>query len=480
MRKALAAILTLATFAVLPGTAAGQVGGYGIGSGRASPADVAALARDIARVLSAEQALGATVGKDILQNEQKVLSEERQRQLLYEEDADGDGVYDKGPQGDLATDRRKWWVERVLQPALDIASNPAASCPLASKMLQRILVLERQAQVIGLDGDERYGDFGDGDSILGRAFQLLQDRCLAEAYDECLETGNGKSLIDFIAGFRMVELDPKVAQQAVYFFRRCTVYSIVYHLELDGTVGPIHETVVLDGSYRLLFESEGADALTRLATGYWFGPRPQDMMSPNVLLSSLNCGAGAVSCEIEDSPIGGMARGRLSLERFTHPQTFRIVATTELQKALGGRVIVEPEPCPGGEAQPAEGCKEGENLAAFHFEPPDFHAMAQMRPGSGPITRQGPSSDIYYYATGSNMQDPPALEEWTHEGYPLLFTGKIEQTRSLPGGRGVFYKAHVTGTFEIRHRPDLFPPEEIDAELEFPKKLEPPPRIPAQ
>lgn len=478
MRAALAAVLAFAICGLCDSAAFAQVGGHGIGSGRATANDVVTLSRDLAKVLNAERALAWERNPEASRsNVEAALSLDGQRQILGDE---GDGS-----QGDLALSMRRWWIDHVLQPALDIAANPAASCGLATQMLRRILVLERQAQVLGLE-EARFGDFGDGDSILGRAFLLLQRRCLAEAFDECMETGNGKALINFVGSFRSIEGDPLLVEQAVYLFRRCTVYSIVYHLELDGAVRDIRQSIVADGSFRLLFSSdEDGDATTRLPNGVWSGPLPQDMASPNVLLSALNCGAAAVSCDLDEAPFGGLVSGRVSMTRHTRPQTIRVVTETQLERSAGvGRVVIENDSCGAGSdgqplVQPPEGCREGESVAIISFAPPDFITMARLRPGYGPLTRAGPGSDIYYLATASTGADPATMGAWTREGYPLLFTAAVDRTEVLPGTRGGTYHAHLRATFELRHRPDLYPPEEIQPANELPaERPEAPARIP--
>ena len=61
-------------------------------------------------------------------------------------------------------------------------------------MLGRIVKMEHQAQIIGLAGLS-FGGLGDSRSILGQAFSLARYRCQAEAFDECMATGNGQALI---------------------------------------------------------------------------------------------------------------------------------------------------------------------------------------------------------------------------------------------------------------------------------------------
>lgn len=474
MRVGLAAILAFALLGLAGGSAFAQAGS-GIGSGRATGSDVAGLMRDIRQLVEAERAFNR---RNDLVDREGMLSRERQNQIFGLTEEIPVGSEETGLTADLALGARRWWIDHVLQPALNIAANPAASCGVAREMLQRILVLERQAQVLGLE-EARFGYMGDSDSILGRAAIVVQQRCLAEAYDECMDTGNGRALFKFVGAFRLVDVDPGVLEQAAYLFRRCTVYSLVYHLELDSAVRDVRQSVIADGSYRLLFSAEEGDALTRLATGVWSGPTPREMAAPNVVLSALDCGVAAVSCDLDEPPFGGLAHGRLTMTRYAQPQQIiRIVVETPEERLIGGRIVIEDEPCGGG-AGPG-GCSEGEDLAAFSFAPPDFITLARLRPGYGPLTRAGPGSDIYYLATRSTGEDLLTIGPWTREGYPLLFTTAVDRTERLPGTRGGLFQAHVRGTFELRHRPDLYPPEEIVPEYELAPNQEPerPPRIP--
>ena len=57
MRTVLVCLVALAVLIPVPSTVRGQSPGFGFDAGRASPSDVAQLARDIARVIIAERLL---------------------------------------------------------------------------------------------------------------------------------------------------------------------------------------------------------------------------------------------------------------------------------------------------------------------------------------------------------------------------------------------------------------------------------------
>jgi len=454
--------------------------GRGVVAGRASPADVLALHRDFQRVIRAERAFNLNQRGGA----EDVLLTERQKRIL--------GATEELPQGsnlleteaDLAVAAQNWWVKYVLQPALDVAANPAAGCQVARQMLGKILDLERQAQVMGMEG-ARFGDFGDSGSILGRALRILQRRCLVEAYDECLDTGNGRAFVDVIRQLDFLPSGEGLQEHAEYLFRRCTVYTVTYHLQLNDMIADTQRSIVADGSYRLLFFAQGADVLTRLGTGVWAGPRDEGRGFSNVVLTSASCGRAAVSCELDESPADGLARLRLQQKHKPTDTRVLLVQETELDRAYGGRVVVEWLRCAAGAREwvrappPRDArCTDGEDRGDMEFSPPSFEYLAEYRPNYGPLTGAGPSGAMIALAMGPGRDGPPLVDQWERVGHPLLFTAGIDRTARGAGPRGTF-SARVRGTFALHHRPDLYPPDEINPEFELSRDEVPEqPRIP--
>lgn len=374
--RALIAVL-LAGLVCASGWAHAQVG-RGVESGRASGADVAQLARDLGRLSNAERAF-----QENRHDVEGVQLQDRQRLLL--------GLDASVSAADAAAEMKAWWIEHVLQPALDIAGNPAASCSLARSMLRRILEIAKQAQFLGVDGVE-FGSLGDTDSIIARAIRIAKERCLVEAYDECLETGNGQVFFDLLKSFRFAPLESENDAQIEYLFRRCTVYTLVYHLDLSSvwTKGAETEQVsgVIQGSYTLLYASQGGgDSLTRLASGEWRGP-PETQIFSNALLSHLSCGPNC-SIVITDSPIDETAKGVISMKRVVREMRPRVAYETAYDQALGGRLVWERV-----EEQ------TGRNAINLRFEPPQFHTVAQHRTPTQEYDTGGVDSEIFYMATG--------------------------------------------------------------------------------
>jgi hypothetical protein len=461
MRVILAATLALVALVLQSTSASTQVGF----AAQATEEDFAQLAHDVGRIGVAERAFNLN-GDDVITR----LTWERQKQILGLTEEIAPGSDEESIAGRFAAQRRQWWINHVLQPALDVAANPAASCALARHVLTRLWELNRQAQLMALENEE-FGSFGNSDAILARALGVAKQRCLQEAYDECMATGNGRALVDVLvvwarqfalAGEPMEDdWDARVA----YLFRRCTVYRFVYHLELEEHAGnpnmaryrPV--SAVADGTFTLLFEFGDGDA-GGIANGLWRGPRPQDLMSPDMLLSSLNCGPRTVSCEMVASPVGGGVFGRISLKRYMREQTIRVENEDPRARPFGGRLMVV-----------TERREEGADNLTLNFLPPLVQMTGKYSPPGELFTFPGTlTTGIFSIAHGSR-EEWPRIEEWVREGYPLLFRAATGASSGT---------AKVRGLYEVRHRPDLYPQDEIKPEFEFLpiEGPERPPRIP--
>jgi hypothetical protein len=145
---------------------------------RWSEADIADLNADLVALLMAEYRVHRL--KTDVSAEQRPI---RQKELL--------GIDDEGL--DYAEVLRKWWATNVIDPAMRIAENPAAPCKVAQIVLLKLLEIGRQAQLSGMDSTPG-GDFSDPDSAIGRALKAVKRRCLEQAYDACLASGNGQHI----------------------------------------------------------------------------------------------------------------------------------------------------------------------------------------------------------------------------------------------------------------------------------------------
>jgi hypothetical protein len=112
----------------------------GISYGRANEADVTQLISDLNVVSRAESRISRAA--------QESLPRERQEQLLGLAQDDGRSNVT------LLENTRAWWRENLLQPASDIAANPAASCNVAQGIIWRILSIDRQRQLLGLQSSQ--------------------------------------------------------------------------------------------------------------------------------------------------------------------------------------------------------------------------------------------------------------------------------------------------------------------------------------
>src|SRR5206468_3478663 len=123
------------------------------------------------------------------------------------------------------------------------------------------------------------GDLNDPDSVISRALKAVKRRCLEQAYDACMASGNGEHITGMLtAVVRQLQLlsmeDADFEAQAVYLYRRCTVYQLRYHSEsqLDGGFYLIGSQS--DGSIILLSDVDPARGYPGLQEPHeWKGPR---------------------------------------------------------------------------------------------------------------------------------------------------------------------------------------------------------------
>lgn len=182
----------------------------------------------------------------------------------------------------------------------------------------------------------------------------------------------------------------------------------------------------------------------------------------------------------------GLARLRLQQKHKPADTRVLLVQETAADRAYGGRVVVEWLRCAGGAREwvralpPRDArCTDGDDRGELEFAPPSFKYLARYRPNYGPLTGAGPAGAMISLAMGSGRNGPSDVDQWERVGHPLLFTAAIDRTARRAGPRGASI-THVRGTFALHHRPDLFPPDEIQPEFELPRDEvpEPAPRIP--
>jgi hypothetical protein len=463
---------------VLASPAAPQLApGFGFQQGRATVVDVRQLRSDAVKLIEAERQF--LLYKT---NLELALSLERQKQIIgATEDPERSGAVEES-----ARSAREWWVNNALQPALDILANPAASCALAQTVLGRIVGMERQAQMIGIE-DLRFGDFGDSESILGQAWSLARYRCLAEAFDECMATGNGHALILALSewgrqiGIVSAETQADWEQQVIYLFRRCTVYKLTYHTTLLDRKTP--ESSVVDGSFILLFSPAG-EGIAGVALGIW-KPRPQDLASPDVRLTDIKCGPGITTCrQLTEGSVGGAAWGVVLLQRDMSEQTFEVVPgqpkpPLETRRTEGHTIITDRRiPMPGQATNPFPDSwtilrtirhREGKDSLSMNFGPPLIQVQAFSSGHGGNVEfTDANGTGLYYMANGKKFGDYPLAIDgstWVRETYPKLYS-----TAHAASAHNV----DETTRFDVTHRPDLFPGSEYRSSLELVERPEAP------
>jgi hypothetical protein len=340
-------------------------------------------------------------------------------------------------------------------------------------MIELVGRVTKQAQFLGLD-EEEFGALGSGTEILIKAYTLAHRRCLEESYDECRMTGNVLSFWDIVGAYEKERLlylgdDESLTERVSYLIRRCAVFKLNYRMTIDNK-GMESRSEWL-GGYILLFRWNGAlpTMYLRVAGGYWEAPRLIDREPPDILLVQNNCPKFLSACERmppEDEPHDdGAAFARLTMRRTIIEQTWRVVMDTPADVHQGGRAIVER----------TERVVGDDNLE-LHFEPPTVHLWALGTDGERRHLQPPAGTDWYGRAARdvpTRDFDAPRVGRWTREGYPLLYKAvSEEQLRDWP------FTAERT-EFEIVHRPDLFPQDEINPEYEVAETQPQPERIPA-
>ena len=468
--RTFAVIAALAAIVLSCSAARAQAGDASL----ATDADRIQLARDIGRLIVAEETFGARVGRQTPRADaESTIAVDRQKALL--------GVDETVDPQALAVAVRAWWVEHVLQPALDVAANPAASCELTVHILSRILSLHQQEQFLGI-ADETFGDLGNSESILSRAFDAAKERCLAQAFGECMATGNGAALLGLVSGLgrqlQMLGLEAQAetfSLRVEYLFRRCTVYKLIYHVETrtpkvltNGAHGMVARSVV-DGSFTMLFEpGKGEFATRRLASGQWLR-RQEDAPEPDVQLTSIECrqvwnSDPLLSCGPGATPsIAGSVWGQVQLRRV---YTKQIIVT--MQDIRSHNPVIQVR---FGPPQ-----TEGQDQVTLDFLPTLLQVPMVVTSKKGARLFQGMTAaahELLYVKDGGPLV--LRLQGWRRDGYPTLFRADMPPVVGAQGARG-------DQRFELVHRPDLFPPDQINPDLELapPARPEPPPRIPAQ
>jgi len=442
-------------------------------SPRWSEADIADLNGDLVTLLVAEYRLR------LLKREMsKVQSQTRQKQML--------GIDDDG--ASFADSVRTWWLANVVDPARRIAGNPAAPCRVAQIVLTKLLEAERQAQLLGMAGGLG-GDLADPDSVLSGAVKAVKRRCLEQAYDACLASGNGQHIILMLTeAVRQLQLlsleDAGFEAQAVYLYRRCTVYQLRYHSESWWDDPKRFKFgASYDGSVILLSDVDPAGGhLGLIEQNYeWKGPRPGD--PDDVIVSVTDCLTRArnnhIVCGPPQPTFPAQARikaGDLAMKRFYDEIEVNLTNDeTELDELarLAKRIPRKPPITWTRKSEGADGL-------TLTYKPGMVISFATIssRSGTLPPAALPPSQTLFLTAHSGGK--PQALDitlgQWTRVGTQVLFEKPIDATATIDSGGRIGKSTYGDTTkFELAHRPDLFPPDEIVVNWE----LTPAPKAPA-
>lgn len=429
---------------------------------RSTDAQVADLAVDLGTLFRGQYRM-QFINRDV----RNAILIERQKQLL--------GISSDVDVGNMLVSVRNWWKDNIVGPAMRVANNPAASCKLAQIVLTKLMEAERQSQLMGMDTSADV-DPGNPDSLISKALVAVKKRCLEQAFHDCMESGNGQHIATMLAGavrqFQMIGIeDPEFEQQAAYLYRRCTVYQLRYHprTRIDGK-NFVHG-FSQDGSVILLSDVDPGGGMAGMAQPHeWKGPGPDDPI--DVIQSTTECGTRAKRARIVCGP-----------PEPVHPARAKIKAgDLSMQRYFNDVKVVEEGSAgdPGGYRirMTSERKSDGTDALALTFEPPMVVTMATLSSAelSMPLPMP-PSKTAFLIAHGRGKSQDIDLSGWTRVGNDVLFEKAI-------AGQATDRKTEFADSskFELVHRPDLFPPEEVVAKWEIAPAADPqvPNRKPAQ
>jgi hypothetical protein len=426
------------------------------GSSRGSATDFADLANDLGAFFNAQCRLGR-----LTSSVRNVLSFERQRQML--------GVEGPSTLEAFRADLKKFWKNNIVDRGLRIAANPATPCQVAQLVLTKMYETERQAQLLGATGSEDISpemNLREPTSDLSKALMAIKRRCLEQAFDACMESGNGQHILMMLAEagrqFQLLSIeDPDFESQAVYLFRRCTVYQLRFHSQSRVAAKSFTFGATYDGSTILLSDVDPAGGYAGLAGGHeWKGPRPSD--PDDVITSVTECTSPArrttMACELPQPKFPAQARisfPDLNMKRYydefavSAPDCANDLTYTELLASGkgSGRITATRK-------------ADGKDELKLTYGPGMVITLAQLssRDMTLPALPMPPSRTVCLTAhTGARPTTQEiTLEQWTRTGKPVLFEKSIS-------GEATVDKIHYKDTtkLELVHRPDLFPAEEI-------------------
>lgn len=419
----------------------------GVQAPRYTDAQMADLAIDLGTLFRAQYRM-TFINRDVRQ----LIPIEKQKQLL--------GISKDGDLEDVLVGMRNWWKDNIVAPAMRVANNPAASCKLAQIVLTKLMEAERQSQLMGMDTGADV-DPTNPDSLISKALVAVKKRCLEQAFHDCMESGNGQHIAVMLAGavrqFQVVGIeDFEFEAQAVYLFRRCTVYQLRYHprTRVDGKTY-IHG-FSQDGSVILLSDVDPADGMAGLSQVHeWNGPRPVDPL--DVIQSTTECDTRARRTRIVCGPPEPkfVARAKIKVADFAMQRYFNEV-----------RIVEEGNPNDPTSLRvrlTSERKSEGTDVLALTFEPPMVITMATLTsPELSMSLPMPPSKTAFLTAHGRGKSQDIELPAWTRVGNDVLFEKAI--SGEVTEGK---IKFADSSKFELAHRPDLFPPEEIVAKWEL-------------
>ena len=170
----------------------------------------------------------------------------------------------------LALEKSRQFEAIIKDSGLKVIRNPSASCPVALAVLGRVMSQERQFSFLDVQTDFDRQGITPGDGSRGGPLTLnglvgeVEDRCIEDAFDQCLESHSPQPLIYLATQatrtLSMFGVDEgALLQQVAKKMQDCAVYKLHMHSESTeeqqtGTVVHYFLNVTYEAEPRLTLE----------------------------------------------------------------------------------------------------------------------------------------------------------------------------------------------------------------------------------
>ena len=219
---------------------AGLFASWGLEVGRADGGDVGRLASDWGAFKRGRDRF------DRVHALAQLSAIERQRQML------GVAADNWGPQ-QVFEELENQWLMEIMAPLQSIALNPAATCEEAKFAFSKLMGMQRQRQLLGLDESETIN------RIHTATEGMTALRCKDEALDECVATGRFRQIIDLMMGLerqsQLLGRNDDLESWADDALKQCAIYELHFVSKTKGGHGPMGVETTRDGKVKVKYQS---------------------------------------------------------------------------------------------------------------------------------------------------------------------------------------------------------------------------------